>query len=141
MNGARNPISLPVSVNTPSPEDDGFSAKLRGNPPTLRMKGADDNDLGLGALSRLVKGLVAQEEDCELPEGMSAKGFLQNLVHRGALQERSDGTFHCPIPSFRTYLVEAGGLEPSPTRDEPEDDDWTPPEPTPSSDPTDPHKT
>ena len=104
------------------------------------MKGADDNDLGLGALSRLVKGLVAQEEDCELPEGMSADGFLQHLVHQGALGRTSKDVYKCPIPSFRTHLIEAGGLEPSPTRDEPDDGDWTLPEPTPFSDPTDPNQ-
>ena len=45
-----------------------------------------------------------------LPDGMSATGFCEHLVHQGALQERADQTVYCPIPSFRTHLLGAGGL-------------------------------
>ncbi len=45
-----------------------------------------------------------------LPEGMSARGFLKNLVHHGALQENDSGLLSCPIPSFRSYLIEQGGM-------------------------------
>ncbi|MCY3995713.1 MAG: hypothetical protein OXF07_06210 [Rhodobacter sp.] len=45
----------------------------------------------------------------ELPRSMSAHDFREHLVHQGALQERGDGSFRCPIPSFRNFLIEAGG--------------------------------
>ena len=44
----------------------------------------------------------------ELPRSMSAHDFREHLVHQGALQERGDGSFHRPIPSFRNFLIEAG---------------------------------
>ncbi|MCY4590748.1 MAG: hypothetical protein OXE86_09355 [Alphaproteobacteria bacterium] len=31
--------------------------------------------------------------------------FLGHLVHRGALQQGTDRLLHCPIPSFRDYLI------------------------------------
>lgn len=40
-----------------------------------------------------------------LPEGMSPTGFLDHLIHRGALQEGEDDRLVCPIPSFRTFLI------------------------------------
>jgi len=51
---------------------------------------------------------LALEDGETLPEDMTAKDFLTHLVHRGALQEGEDEQFRCPIPSFRTYLLEAG---------------------------------
>ena len=49
-----------------------------------------------------------------LPESMTARAFLDHLVHRGALQRSPDDLFRCPIPSFRDYLVEQGrGPEPA----------------------------
>ncbi|MCY4542002.1 MAG: hypothetical protein OXB95_06350, partial [Rhodobacteraceae bacterium] len=53
----------------------------------------------------------------ELPDGMKANGFFKHLVHRGALQQLPDGSVHCPIPSFRRYMIglgeqwSGGGLE------------------------------
>ncbi len=47
----------------------------------------------------------------ELPEGMTAVGFRRHLIHGGALHERKDGTYRCPIPSFRSFLIRAGGLQ------------------------------
>ena len=60
---------------------------------------------------RLIEENVIKEvAGHRLPEGMSSEGFFAHLVHRGALQKRADKTVHCPIPSFRTHLVRAGGL-------------------------------
>lgn len=52
-----------------------------------------------------------------LPKGMDAEDFFLHLVHRGALQEREDDTIHSPIPSFRAYLIRAGGLTPEADKD------------------------
>ena len=42
--------------------------------------------------------------------------FLDHLIHQGALQERpGKRIIHCPIPSFRTYLIETAQ---SPEKDE-----------------------
>ena len=41
----------------------------------------------------------------QLPEGMSPTGFLDHLIHRGALQEGEDDRLVCPIPSFRLFLI------------------------------------
>ena len=41
-----------------------------------------------------------------LPSGMTATDLYDNLIHRGALQERDDDTVICPIPSFRQFLIE-----------------------------------
>ncbi len=35
---------------------------------------------------------------------------LRHLVHRGALQKNARGLLFCPIPSFRSYLIEQGGM-------------------------------
>lgn len=60
----------------------------------------------LGLIEDNVRGKVG----CRLPEGMDSSRFLRHLVHRGALQVCADHSIHCPIPSFRTYLTEAGGM-------------------------------
>ncbi len=43
-----------------------------------------------------------------LPKGMDNEDFLAHLVHQGAIYIDSDGRIHSPIPSFRSYLIEAG---------------------------------
>jgi len=63
----------------------------------------------------LIRSHVSDRTGHELPRSMSAHDFREHLVHQGALQERGDGSFHCPIPSFRNFLVEAGGLGPRST--------------------------
>ena len=45
-----------------------------------------------------------------LPAGMDADAFFIHLVHQGALHRESRNQFVCPIPSFRTYLLEQGGI-------------------------------
>ncbi len=57
----------------------------------------------------LIRSHVSDATGHELPRSMSAHDFREHLVHQGALQERGDGSFRCPIPSFRNFLIEAGG--------------------------------
>jgi len=72
----------------------------------------------LNAESTIVSVLTSIDENLRdargwrLPEGKTAQTLVDHLIHRGALQERTDGTFTCPIPSFRTYLIEAGSRSP-----------------------------
>ena len=43
-----------------------------------------------------------------LPPGADAHSFLEHLAHQGALQMDEVGRFHCPIPSFRSFLIDEG---------------------------------
>ena len=43
-----------------------------------------------------------------LPPGADARSFNNHLVHQGALQTDEDGRFRCPIPSFRSFLIDEG---------------------------------
>ena len=43
-----------------------------------------------------------------LPPGTGARSFRRHLVHQGALQTDEAGRFHCPIPSFRSFLIDEG---------------------------------
>ncbi|MCY4302370.1 MAG: ATP-binding protein [Aestuariivita sp.] len=47
-----------------------------------------------------------------LSDTLSDEMFRTHLVHQGALQESGSDLYYCPIPSFRRYLVQAGGLDP-----------------------------
>ncbi len=44
------------------------------------------------------------------PTNMDAASLFIHLVHKGALHEESGDRFVCPIPSFRTFLLEQGGI-------------------------------
>ncbi|MCY4459681.1 MAG: hypothetical protein OXC26_04655, partial [Albidovulum sp.] len=43
-----------------------------------------------------------------LADSTTPEAFFRRLVHQGALHEGADGRFHCPIPSFRSFLIEEG---------------------------------
>jgi len=82
-------------------------------------------------LKRLLAKLAAEDPDASLPAGMTADSFYDHLTHRGALQEREDASVHCPIPSFRSFLIEEGkkalGFDPFRARPpEPKDPDDSP---------------
>ena len=62
-----------------------------------------------------IKCLMGELHDVDprkyrFPAGMDADSFFDHLVHRGALHEESVDRFVCPIPSFRTYLLDQGGI-------------------------------
>ena len=59
-------------------------------------------------LKRLLAKLAAEAPDASLPAGMTVDSFYNHLTHRGALQERADASVYCPIPSFRSFLIEEG---------------------------------
>ncbi len=54
-----------------------------------------------------------QDIPWSLPDGMTPRRFLAHLIHRGALYDDGRDSVHSPIPSFRSYLIEAG-TEPMP---------------------------
>ena len=43
-----------------------------------------------------------------LPDGMNVHEFYDRLIHQGVIEKRDNGTIHCPIPSFRSFLISNG---------------------------------
>ncbi len=68
------------------------------------MLGVKDG-MDLGDIDELIEDNVRDERRWRLPENMTVRDFRHHLVHRGALQQRVDKTFYCPILSFRTFLI------------------------------------
>ena len=62
----------------------------------------------LGIIRRTVHSDDAAFPEWCLPKGMDAKMFRKHLIHRGALQPNEDRMLSCPIPSFRTWLIDQG---------------------------------
>lgn len=88
----------------------------------------------LGAIQR-ARDPEGEDPEWSLPEGMTATAFRTHLVHQGALQlepartrsgEVAIDRYRCPIPSFRSYIVELGQGEPPPPDERHEKDDGTP---------------
>ncbi len=71
----------------------------------------------------LVESHVVDRPGWRPPAGMDSEGFLDHLVHQGVLLEGEDGRYTCPIPTFRRYLVERGGLDPDAGSPPPPDND------------------
>ena len=71
----------------------------------LPTSGMDDGSV-VDALKILAK--PAGPTNWQLPEGMSAEGFLDHLIHQGILQPAGKGLLTCPIPSMRTWLIDRG---------------------------------
>jgi len=70
-----------------------------------------------------------------LPKDMDADGFRRHLVHKGVLQERSGDICFCPIPSFRSFLIEYG-QEDRPRLEDMRDRETASPDPTAIPDPS-----
>ena len=54
----------------------------------------------------------------QLPVDMTPKTLARHLIHQGSLMERVDNTIALGIPSFRSFLVEAGALSLLPPSDD-----------------------
>ncbi len=94
--------------------DSQFSPEMRSS---AFLTGTIMRNLGenmrLVMVNSLIEHFVRSESGWRLPKGMDVDEFRRHLVHQGALQERLDHMFHCPIPSLRTYLAgNADGIEP-----------------------------
>ncbi len=77
----------------------------------------EDTEVLASILRHRRYGDAPESVSWSLPKGMDAEDFLEHLVHRGALYISDEGNVHSPIPSFRTWLIEAGTMpEPSPDR-------------------------
>ena len=49
-----------------------------------------------------------------LPDDMTARSYVIHLIHCGALDETPQtGTLSCPIPSFQSYILRRGGIDPT----------------------------
>ncbi len=59
----------------------------------------------------LIEKNIGEHPSDRLPTDIkTAEEFLIHLLHRGALQRDSRKLYTCPIPSFRAYLLEQGGM-------------------------------
>ncbi len=64
----------------------------------------------------LVETYAESEDEAgwRIPEGHSAQTYVTHLVHCGALQmDSSSRSMSCPIPSFQSYIIRQGDLDPS----------------------------
>ena len=76
-----------------------------------RMKGGEVRRDILSMIQRIHDDHAGSRDvGLRLPDGMTAQEFYNDLIHRGALQERNDEIVICPIPSFRQFLIEKGRL-------------------------------
>lgn len=79
-----------------------ISRRLLGKLMTNVVDGSSDT-----SVRKVIREHLRDVEGWTLPDGMSVQQFFEHLLHQGALEECGDGTVHCPIPSFRTFLIEA----------------------------------
>ncbi len=78
---------------------------------TAGVMAAMDSNQGSSRIKRLMNELNNRNSETYcFPEMMNASSFFIHLVHQGALHRESRNQFVCPIPSFRTYLLEQGGI-------------------------------
>ncbi len=76
--------------------------------------GGVDDDTVIG----LIEDHTREERGWRLPTDgrtggpVRARTFLNHLLHQGTLIEGEDGKYTCPIPSFRSFLMEKGGKPP-----------------------------
>ena len=56
----------------------------------------------------LIEANAADAPGFKLPESTTSAAFYRHLVHQGALQKLEADAVHCPIPSFRSFLIEEG---------------------------------
>jgi len=55
-----------------------------------------------------------QTGDFECPPEHTATTFITHLMHCGALEKNPEtGALTCPIPSFQSYILRRGGLDPA----------------------------
>ncbi len=95
-----------------------YSREMELEAPTLTaeiMAGLGDGMSGLRIMSRIRTLSDSIADGYQRPEGMDDRSFFAHLVHKGALQGRpapvgETTIYHCPIPSFQSYLVDAGNF-------------------------------
>ncbi|MCY4287617.1 MAG: AAA family ATPase [Aestuariivita sp.] len=83
----------------------------------LAREAQDGRFLKLDEIVALVENFSMGENEpaYRIPKPYDSHGYVNHLIHCGALQRRSmspdDHTLTCPIPSFQSYIVEMGGLK------------------------------
>ncbi len=90
---------------------------------TARVMSGLRDGMRFRELRDLVNHLVRSSPEQLLPEGVGATAFLNDLIHRGALYRNLQGRVQSPIPSFRTWLIEAGAVPGPPSLERRTDDD------------------
>ena len=96
--------------------DHQFSAEMReAKSLTARIMAELHTRHGRGEIIKLINECRVNASGYVFPEGMGTKEFFVHLLHKGALHEESVDRFVCPIPSFRTYLLDQGGIMETPS--------------------------
>ncbi|MCY4313564.1 MAG: hypothetical protein OXD44_07720, partial [Gammaproteobacteria bacterium] len=84
-----------------------YSEKMRdAKNTTIEVMAELDQNPGRAEIKQLMKALHSSDADTYcFPPSMNADSFFDHLLHQGALQDEGDDRFSCPMPSFRTYLL------------------------------------
>ncbi len=78
---------------------------------TAKVMEALDSCSSLTKIQNLMDELYESDpRKYRLPAGMDVDSFFIHLVHKGALHKESVDRFVCPIPSFRTFLLDRGRI-------------------------------
>ncbi len=88
---------------------------------TSRVLAGLKDGMRIGYVEELVEDSIVDRPRQRLPEGKTTMGFINHLIHQGALYRSADGAIHSPIPSFRSFLIEKGTV-PHPVSDRRKDD-------------------
>ncbi|MYB33590.1 MAG: ATP-binding protein [Gammaproteobacteria bacterium] len=86
---------------------DQYSDKMRdAKNMTIKVMAELERNPSRSGIKKLMKELHSSDADTYcFPPSMNADSFFDHLLHQGALQDEGDDCFACPIPSFRTYLL------------------------------------
>jgi len=95
-----------------------YSKEMELEAPTLTaeiMAGVGNGMSGLRIMSRIKTLSDSAADGYQRPGGMDDRSFFAHLVQKGALQGRPSPVgettvYHCPIPSFQSFLVDAGNF-------------------------------
>ena len=67
-----------------------------------------DKELTPGEVKQVIEENEGKSKLWRIPAKMDSDQFYDHLVHRGALEVLGNGFVHCPIPSFRKFLISKG---------------------------------
>ena len=71
------------------------------------MEAVPEDGLGYVEALGVIDANASIASGWRLPAGMGSEAYLDHLVHRGAIQDNGRARLICPIPSFRSFLIEA----------------------------------
>ena len=77
-----------------------------------QLKGEESTGEVISIIGRTAKRFDGDDDSTmRLPDNVTPREYYEDLIHRGALQEREMDRVSCPIPSFRQFLIHRGKKE------------------------------